>query len=111
MTRDRSSRRAFLRASTQGLVGLALASSAPALWLAGCHRDAQGTRPAFGPLGAADPNGQRLPPGFRSRVLVRSGEIVAGTSHVWHANPDGRRLYFSSQRFPGTTFEVEGPFV
>jgi uncharacterized protein len=26
-------------------------------------------------------------------------------------SPDGRRLYFSSQRNPGTTFEVSGPFV
>lgn len=26
-------------------------------------------------------------------------------------SPDGRRLYFSSQRQPGTTYEVEGPFL
>ena len=26
-------------------------------------------------------------------------------------SPDGRRLYFSSQRDPGTTFEVSGPFL
>jgi secreted PhoX family phosphatase len=26
-------------------------------------------------------------------------------------SPDGRRLYFSSQRSPGTTYEVEGPFL
>ena len=26
-------------------------------------------------------------------------------------SPDGRRLYFSSQRNPGTTYEVTGPWA
>lgn len=93
---DRSlptSRRAFLRASTRGLIGLALAGASPALLLAACPRSTKHAPHTFGPLGAADANGLRLPPGFRSRVVARSGEVVAGTSHVWHANPDGGAVF------------------
>jgi len=43
----------------------------------------------FGPLQPPDANGLRLSPGFRSRVVATSGEIVPGTSHVWHGAPDG----------------------
>jgi secreted PhoX family phosphatase len=36
---------------------------------------------------------------------------VAGTEITGPAlSPDGSRLYFSSQRNPGVTFEVTGPF-
>jgi len=42
-----------------------------------------------GPLGAPDANGLRLPPGFTSRVIARTGERVAGTSYSWHLLPDG----------------------
>jgi secreted PhoX family phosphatase len=48
-----------------------------------------GSRPRFGPLGDPDPNGLRLPPGFRSRVVARAGQPVAATDHVWHIFPDG----------------------
>ncbi len=44
---------------------------------------------ALGPLLAPDENGIRLPAGFRSKVLVRSGETVPGSDYVWHPNPDG----------------------
>lgn len=43
----------------------------------------------FGALGTADANGLRLPTGFTSRVVATTGQTVAGTSHVWHPNPDG----------------------
>lgn len=43
----------------------------------------------YGPLGPADANGMRLPDGFRSRIIATTGEVVASTDHVWHANPDG----------------------
>lgn len=42
-----------------------------------------------GSLGPADENGVRVPPGFRARVLARSGERVAGTVYPWHYAPDG----------------------
>lgn len=44
---------------------------------------------SYGGLLPADANGLRLPPGFRSRVIGRTREVVAGTSYEWHANPDG----------------------
>jgi secreted PhoX family phosphatase len=41
-------------------------------------------------LGPPDANGIRLPPGFTSRIVARSGERpVAGASYLWHALPDG----------------------
>ncbi|MDO0915144.1 DUF839 domain-containing protein [Streptomyces sp. DT2A-34] len=47
-----------------------------------------GTGP-YGPLGSPDANGIRLPSGFTSRVIARSGQRVSGTSHTWHNAPDG----------------------
>lgn len=43
----------------------------------------------FGELLGPNADGIRLPAGFSSRVLARSGSKVPGTSHVWHAAPDG----------------------
>lgn len=47
----------------------------------------------FGPLQEPDENGIRLPSGFRSRVLARSGEPVGATDHVWHTAPDGGAVF------------------
>lgn len=41
----------------------------------------------IGPLQAPDANGIRLPVGFTSRVIARSGQSVAG--YTWHNAPDG----------------------
>lgn len=44
----------------------------------------------YGPLAAEpDEHGLLLPEGFTARVIAVSGEVVAGTSHVWHLFPDG----------------------
>jgi secreted PhoX family phosphatase len=44
----------------------------------------------LGPLQGPDENGVRLPAGFRSRVVARSGEPpVPGGSFLWHDAPDG----------------------
>lgn len=44
----------------------------------------------FGPLGGTpDANGFLLPPGFRSRIIARSGDPVAATEHFFVNNPDG----------------------
>jgi hypothetical protein len=43
----------------------------------------------IGPLGPPDQNGLRLPPGFRSRIIAVSQEIVPGTAYRWHTFPDG----------------------
>ena len=74
------SRRAFLRAGGV-LAGQAVAGSS--LFTLGCDLS------FFGPLQAPDENGIRLPRGFRSRVLARSGDPVAETGFVWPAAPDG----------------------
>lgn len=44
---------------------------------------------AIGQLLPADANGIRLPEGFRSRVIARSGQPVAASGYVWHNAPDG----------------------
>lgn len=41
------------------------------------------------------------------QVTGQPGSEITGPA----LSPDGRRLYFSSQRSPGTTYEVEGPFL
>ncbi|WP_369169195.1 alkaline phosphatase PhoX [Streptomyces sp. R28] len=51
-----------------------------------------GTGP-YGPLGSPDANGIRLPSGFTSRVIARSGQTVANTSYTWHNAPDGGACY------------------
>lgn len=51
-----------------------------------------GTGP-YGPLGSPDANGVRLPSGFTSRVVARSGQKVPGTSYTWHNAPDGGACY------------------
>jgi secreted PhoX family phosphatase len=81
-------RRAFLRV---GLAGAAVAAFGPRL--AACGPDLG----PYGELGAADANGIKLPSGFTSRVLARSGSPVPGTTYTWHAAPDG-----------GATFPVAG---
>lgn len=47
----------------------------------------------LGRLGDPDANGVRLPAGFTSRVIARSGMTVAGTGHRWHQLPDGGATY------------------
>ncbi|RSN47004.1 translocation protein TolB [Streptomyces sp. WAC 04229] len=47
----------------------------------------------YGSLGSPDTNGLRLPAGFTSRVIARSGQKVAGTSYTWHSAPDGGACY------------------
>ena len=47
----------------------------------------------YGPLGAADGNGLRLPAGFTARVIARTGEPVPGTPYPWHYGPDGAATF------------------
>lgn len=43
----------------------------------------------IGPLGDPDANGLRLPAGFTSRVIGRTGQVVENSDYVWHQLPDG----------------------
>ena len=47
----------------------------------------------YGPLGDADDNGVRLPPGFKARLLARTGEPVYRTNYIWHPEPDGAATF------------------
>jgi uncharacterized protein len=47
----------------------------------------------YGPRGAPDPHGLRLPAGFRSRVVATGGEEVAGTGYRWHEASDGMACF------------------
>lgn len=91
-------RRALLR--TLGAAGLAAASAHPA-WAAGLLPSPPNLRAAsgtllplsggrlVGKLRSADANGLRLPKGFSSRIIARSGRRISGTDYVWHNTPDG----------------------
>jgi len=79
-------RREFVRCGAAGL-GLALGSR---FWKSAYARPAQPGSGPYGPLASApDSNGLLLPSGFSSRVVARTGSVVPGTTHTWHAAPDG----------------------
>ncbi|MFF7376190.1 alkaline phosphatase PhoX [Streptomyces massasporeus] len=84
-------RRSLLRAAVLGGTSAALGGT---LWRGAAYAaPAQpGTGP-YGPLGSPDANGIRLPAGFTSRVIARSGQQVGTTSYTWHNAPDGGACY------------------
>jgi len=97
LPKARLERRDFLQ---HGLLGLAALLARPV----GCSSDASdgsgGTSGAtpklrsrfseIGPLGNPDENGVRLPAGFTSRVVARSGQKpVEAAAYTWHVYPDG----------------------
>jgi hypothetical protein len=84
-------RRSLLRAAVLGGTSAALGGT---LWRGAAYAaPAQpGTGP-YGPLGSPDANGIRLPSGFTSRVIARSGRRVGSTSYTWHNAPDGGACY------------------
>lgn len=85
------SRRSFLTAVAAG-AGVGLGSS---FWRAAFATPAPPGPGPYGPLDGREPdeNGIILPPGFRSRVVARTGEAVAGTSYVWPTAPDGQATF------------------
>ncbi|MEV5900529.1 PhoX family protein [Streptomyces sp. NBC_00015] len=84
-------RRTFLRAAAIGGSSAVLGGT---LWRGAAHAaPAQPGAGPYGALGAADANGIRLPSGFTSRVIARSGQTVSGTSYAWHNAPDGGACY------------------
>jgi uncharacterized protein len=97
-----ASRREFLRFGTAGLF---TALGLP--WLESCGGGPAAPGPVssapgrprsnlgnLGPLLGPDPNGVRLPAGFTSRVVARSGRPpVPGAAFLWHRAPDGGATY------------------
>ncbi|MFC9744724.1 alkaline phosphatase PhoX [Streptomyces niveus] len=84
-------RRNFLRGAV--ITGSAAALGGT-LWRGAAYADpAQPGAGPYGALGSADGNNIRLPAGFTSRVVARSGQTVSGTSYTWHNAPDGGACY------------------
>jgi secreted PhoX family phosphatase len=84
-------RRSLLRAA---LIGGSSAALGGTLWRGAAYAaPAQPGAGPYGPLGSPDANGIRLPSGFTSRVVARSGQTVPGTSYTWHNAPDGGACY------------------
>ncbi len=54
---------------------------------------ARSPRSGYGPRGPANEHGLRLPEGFRSRLIARGGEPVAGTGYRWHEASDGMACF------------------
>jgi uncharacterized protein len=50
-------------------------------------------RRGYGPRGPANELGLRLPQGFRSRLIARGGQPVAGTGYRWHEASDGMACF------------------
>ena len=49
-----------------------------------------------GPLQPANSIGLRLPAGYSSRIVARTGQTVGDTNFVWHAEPDGGACFGGS---------------
>ncbi len=47
----------------------------------------------YGPLLGPDALGLMLPAGFSAREIARSGDVVTGTTYVWHDFPDGGAVF------------------
>jgi secreted PhoX family phosphatase len=47
----------------------------------------------YGPRGAPDANGVRLPKGFESRIVARGDQIVPSTGYRWHIASDGMATF------------------
>ena len=81
-------RRNFLRAA---VVGAGVTAFGNTLTPSAMAAPAQNGPSPYGALQAADANGIRLPAGFTSRVVARSGQQVAG--YTWHRAPDGGAVF------------------
>lgn len=82
-------RRQFLKMGASGVSLFAAGLMAPAALAASRAAPFQSLA-TIGDLQAPDANGLMLPPGFRSRIVARSGEKAVGSSdYLWHASPDG----------------------
>jgi secreted PhoX family phosphatase len=83
-------RRSILRAAATGAAALALPFTT---WPKAYGAPAQAAAGPYGPLQPVDANGVQLPAGFTSTIIARSGQVVPGTSYVWHSAPDGGAVF------------------
>jgi secreted PhoX family phosphatase len=91
------SRRQLIGAGIGGTAALGLGISLiPGLFRPAASRPSRAARPSpsgYGPLGAPDANGIRLPDGFEARVVARSGRAVGGSAQPFHRDPDGAAVF------------------
>lgn len=89
-------RRQFLRKSFAGM-GWLVAGNV----LSQCGGNGSGATTSnianLGPLGDPDDHGLRLPEGFTSRIIGRSGMPVGSSSYVWHNAPDGGAVFVTPE--------------
>jgi secreted PhoX family phosphatase len=83
-------RRQFIGGGLAGAVALSFGSG---FWRDALAATATPGVGPYGPLGAPDANGVRLPEGFSSRVVARGGLPVEGTTYAWPAFPDGAATF------------------
>lgn len=89
----RSDRRRFI-ARGLGLAG-ALAVGAPFDGRAALANARRSDGP-YGPLGPPDTYGVRVPAGFTSRLVARTGDLVGRSDYRWHEQPDGGACFSTS---------------
>ena len=96
MNQLRNNRRQFLRL---GMQGAAMFASGGLLRFQQAVAAGIDTAPFYslenlGPLLEPDANGLKLPQGFKSRIVARSGEAPAGLpGYTWHSAPDGGAIF------------------
>lgn len=78
-------RRTFIKSTAAAALAIGFG---PDFWRAAYAVPAVDGPGPYGPLEAADANGLRLPAGFSSRIVARSGEGLPG-GYKWHDAPDG----------------------
>jgi secreted PhoX family phosphatase len=83
-------RREFVRT---GLLAAGALTFGPAFWRNALAAPGTPGPGPYGPLGAPDANGFRLPAGFSSRLIARGGQPVASTGHRWHIFSDGAATF------------------
>lgn len=84
MRDEHRTRRGFLRLAGSAVGILAIGGRATDVLADAVAGDAP-----YGPLGRPDRHGVRVPVGFTSRLVARTGEPVGSTGHRWHDAPDG----------------------
>jgi secreted PhoX family phosphatase len=86
-------RRDFLRKSFAGMGWMAVGGTLSHCASGGDAGAVTSNIARLGPLQDADENGLRLPVGFTSRIVARSGMPVGSTDYVWHNAPDGGAVF------------------
>ncbi len=67
------------------------------LGMSRCARRSVPGSSSYGPLAdSPDAQGLRLPRGFTSRIIARTGQTVPGTDYLWHPAPDGGACFPSA---------------